>query len=85
MTVGAGACVPASWANAGAARPIARATAAGIMRNLALIVTRSTGSEAPRALAAATQSLLPSNCWDFKHMLAEPQATSDENVAISDG
>src|SRR5699024_468046 len=81
MIGGAEVAAPESWASAGAAKPVASAMAAGITRNLALIVTRSTGSEAPRALAAATQSLLPSICRHFKHMLDEPQATGDENVA----
>ena len=78
MIGGAEVAARESWASAGAATPIASATAAGITRNLALMVTRSTGSEAPRALAAATQSLLPSICRHFKHMLDEPQATGDE-------
>ena len=76
MTVDAEGVVPDSWASAGAARPVASATAAGITRNLALMVTRSTGSEAPRAWPRRlNRSCRPiaatsSTCWMNRSRLA---------------
>lgn len=68
----------ASWAIAGAAKPVASATAAENTRNLSVILTRSVAPETAAPYTAATPPPLPLISMYFKHMVDERQATSDE-------